>query len=192
MIEDHEKDEDKVKPQPSEAEAPVAQGPAPIQWADLRNPAMVVRVEPNKKADRVGTVRRGRSFPVYEFAEGRGCKKPWARIGPGWVCSDNFVEATGPPGPTEPLPFKYGIVYVDTEIFRGPRKHMGTGKIRKRRSTVTILEETRTWVRTWPHQWISRRVVGPREVRASSLQGELITEATPMPLAFVRRNLFLI
>jgi hypothetical protein len=176
-----------------EAEDPVKASPeaaseAPLSWADLENPAMVVRSKPSKKSDRVGTVRRGRTFPVYEYTEGRGCKKAWARIGPGWVCSDRFVEAEGPTGPSAPLPFKYGVVYEDTEIHRGPSKRMATGKIRKRKSTVTVLEETKRWVRTWPDQWLQRRVVGPREVRTSSLEGEHITEDTPMPLAFIRRN----
>ena len=104
------------------------------------------------------------------------------------MCSDTFVEASGPPAPTGPLPFKYGVVYEDTEIHRSPSKHSGTGKIRKRRSTVTILEETDRWTRTWPDQWLVSHVVGPREVRASSLRGEHITDETPMPLAFIRRN----
>ena len=115
---------------PEEKVSPEEKGPSPIAWADLENPAMVVRTKPTKKSDRVGSVRRGRTFPIYEYAEGRGCKKPWARIGPGWVCSDRFAEAKGPTGPSAPLPFKYGVVYEDTEIHLGPSRRMKTGKIR--------------------------------------------------------------
>lgn len=178
-----------LEPAPNAAEAARYSGPAPLKWVDLKRPAMVVRQSPSDKSDRLGSVRRGRAFPIFEYKEGRGCGEPWARVGErGWVCSDHFVDAAGPPGPTAPLPFKYGIVYEDTEIFRGPHRHMGTGKTRKRRSTVTILEETQRWVRTWPDQWLNRRVVGPREVRTARLRGMELDEDTQYPFTVVLRN----
>ncbi len=164
------------------------EGPAPLRWVDLENSAMVIRKVPDTKADVIGTVRRGWPFPIYEVKDGPGCDEDWARVGPGWVCSEKFVEASGPGAPVAALPFEYGVVYEDTEIHSGPHKYMGTGKMRKRKSTVTIEETTDRWVKTWPDQWLDKRVVGPRIVRTSKLEGVVITPQTELPLAFVRRN----
>jgi hypothetical protein len=101
------------------------------------------------------------------------------------------VSSTDPPGPEVPGPpiaHKYATLFQDTEIFSGPHKRLGTGKIRKRKSTVTITAEKKRWVRTFPDQWLPRKGIVPRPPAESSLHGIALTPETEYPIALVRRG----
>lgn len=163
----------------------------PIGWAQLESPTSPVFEEPSRKSRHVGSLRRGRAFPVYEYREGRSCKEPWARVGPGWVCTQKVIGAEAPADPEDlgdPLPYRYATIYKDAEIFYKPGRRFGTGKVRKHKSTVSITEEKERWVNTFPDQWLQRKHIVPRHPPESSLQGVTLDADTTYPFALVRRG----
>ncbi len=163
----------------------------PIGWAQLESPTSPVFEAPSRKSRHVGSLRLGRPFPVFEYRDGKGCKEPWARVGPGWVCTQKVVAADAPIRPAEPehyLPYKYATIFKDAEIHYKPGKRFGTGKMRKHKSTVSITAEEDRWVQTFPDQWIEKRQVVPRPPPDSSLEGVTLDAETVYPFALVRRG----
>jgi hypothetical protein len=171
-------------PSPASAEEPIG-------WAQLESPTSPVFQEASRKSRHVGSLRRGRAFPIYEYKEGRGCNKPWARVGPGWVCTQKVTGADAPAGPEQPgpyLPYKYATIFKDAEIHYKPGRRFGTGKMRKHKSTVSVTGEEKRWVKTFPDQWIEKRQVVPRAPAESTLEGVELNAETIYPLALVRRG----
>jgi hypothetical protein len=167
----------------------LAQEPSPLEWAQVTAPGRSVYTEIGEQGERMGTLRRGRPFPIYERANGPRCQAPWVRVGPrGWACSEDFTRADGPPpdDPGPPLPFRYVVTFRDTPVHHKPHKKAQTGQIRKQKSTLTVEEEQKDWVRVFPDEWFPRRALLPRPERELRLQGERLGESSAPPLAFAR------
>ncbi len=187
-------------PQPGKAHTPPEktpaaqpQGPAPLFWAQLTAASLPIRAEPKRKSSPLGTLRRGMSFPVYQEVEtGSGCKGPWYQVSPdkGWVCAKATEKTTAPPASYNPyaqaLPFSYATLFRDSEIYRGPNKRTSTKKVRKQRSTLSILEQEGKWTKVYPDEWYPTRLLIPRELRTYRLQGIELTNGLERPVAFAR------
>jgi hypothetical protein len=149
-----------------------------------------------KAEEHIGTLRRGFHFPVFEAAEGPGCGASWLRVGPGgWVCGQHVerLEGEPTPPPSEALPFRYVNVFRDVEIHTGPGRQFKTGKLRKRKSILSVLGEEGKWVHAYPDEWLDKRELIPRPDRTSSLKGILLGEEQGAsgglePFALVRYN----
>lgn len=173
---------------PSAEEATVE---APLYWGDLTTPSRPIYARPEELEAYVGTLREGFPFPVYEEVEGPGCREGWAKVGPrGWVCGQfvKRLEATPPPPSDDPLPWTYMTVFKDTEIHDGPRKSLATGKLRKRKSIVSVIEQDKQWVRAYPDQWLKKRDLIPKPARFSSLESLQPGGKLEAPVAYVRYN----
>lgn len=161
-----------------------------MAWKTLETAVRPIYETPSLKARVMGSLRRGRPFPIFAEESASGCKKPWVRVGKeGWICSVAIADAQKPKPTTdlEPsMPFEYVTVYQDTEIFREPRRNAGTQRIRKRKSSMTVLEKKGKWTKVFPDEWLETRMLIPREMRAYRLQGEEITDGLENPLAFAR------
>lgn len=170
-------------PRPSQREE------APLGWAQVTAPGRNIYQEIGEQGARLGSLRRGHPFPIYERAQGPRCQQDWVRVGPqGWACSEDFEDASGPPpeDPGDPMPFRYTITYKDTPIHHQAHKRAQTGRIRKQKSTLTIEEETEGWVRVFPDEWLPKKNLIPRQMRDYRLRGEALSAQSSMPLAFAR------
>jgi hypothetical protein len=130
-----------LPPDPELADAHATFAPEPVQLepspygAEIDLPSslrveqsrLVVRRGPTNQKRRRGVVMKGTRLPVFEAAEGPGCKQPWYRVyEDGWVCGSKVeLSQDAPHGQRYPVvpegeltPWPYAFVRTEAMEYR--------------------------------------------------------------------------
>ncbi|HVK75080.1 MAG TPA: L,D-transpeptidase [Kofleriaceae bacterium] len=110
---------------------PVVPPPVPPGTRSLRlTRTVAVRLGPDEKAKRIGTIAGDTRVGWREARPGGGCKKPWFALeGQGWVCGDFIEPSTKPSGGVELprlevgeiVPGEYGkVIEAGTNVYTLP------------------------------------------------------------------------